>query len=193
MLTHYKLDSRPALAAAPVDLAEVKEHLRLFDDNTVSDAYLNGLITTAVDIASSTIGEGVGNYEYIAYYKGFDELKLPHDYVENLSSLQYYNDSEVLTTIATTVWILDTTSSSPTVKLRTGQSWPDGLSRVYEAPVVATYDSNLDATVGPQIEQALLIIVEDLYRNPGSTSSETMNRVPYSAMALLKQYRRQRW
>ena len=192
MSIHYKLDSRPALSESPIDIDEVKTHLRLFDDDSVTDDYLNSLISAAVDIASNFLGESIGESEYIAYYRNFNYIEFVHNNID-VSEVQYYNTDNVLTDVDNAIYFLDDTCEPNMLVVNTGQSFPTDLNTSRAAPVVVTYGNALGISVGPAIEQALLIIVSDLYENQSSSQSGQVNRLPTAAMSLLRSRRRERW
>ena len=95
--------------------------------------------------------------------------------------------------MSTDVWYLDDSTYLPTIKLEEGQSWPSDLHTSREGKVLVAYEAHLGPITGPQIEQALLIIVEDLYNNPGSYLDGNKKASYTAAERLLMPFRRQRW
>ena len=197
MLIKNIVETRPAVSAAPISLSDLKDHLRLFGDNTVSDTYLNNLITAATDIASAMLGEAVTTTEYYAYFTDFSDLRLPIDFVDTIDAVQYYAGTatgNTYTTVATSVYYLDNTGEDPEVKLLSGQEWPENINTAVAAPVRITYTGDV-ATAGRSraIHQAVLIIAADMYENPNSMTDKAQYKVSFSAERLLKPYRRQTW
>ncbi len=188
MLVKDKLTTLPNEAQAPIDRDEVKVHLRLFSDDSVTDAYLDELISAAVDIASTFLAEGVGIHDYEAYYTNFTDVRLPR-YNSTVSRVQYYDTDNDLLTVATSVYFVDDTSVFPTLQLNADQQWPTEVNRSRAAPIKVTYVNEIIDR--PAIRQALLIIVSDLYENQSSNATVAQFDLPTAAKTLLKPYRRE--
>lgn len=190
MLIKNEIQTRSAIGASPVSLTDLKTHLRLFDDDTVTDAYLTDLILAALDAASDFIGVGIGLTSYNAYFTSFNDLVLPIDNATAIGSIRYYDSDNSFITVPTATYYLDNTAKDKIVKLSPGQNFPTNVHEGREAPVVVQYSAEL-VTASRAVAQAVLIIAADMYTNPESLSANTPFKVPYTAERLLMSSKRQ--
>ena len=188
MTTATRFQVTTAPTASLVDLAEVKSHLYVY--NTDDDAYLTELIIAAEDAVSGFIGEYVVPTGITAYFNRFDDIVLPHNYVSPTGlTVSYQNSSGTVTTVANTVYVLDTTGTNTRVRVRAGQSAPTNLSDDFESPVTVTYTTAFPTTHLNLMIQAITMTIGELYRNRENSSATTMSSVPLSAERLLSRFR----
>lgn len=178
-----------------LSLELVKSHLRLGDDTTQDD-YLNGLITTSLQIITGFIGDPFVDTAYEAFYPTSTDprLDLPHANIDVVDGVFFIDNASVRVEYERDTWILDSTGEYPAVIM-------DEAITLYSkmvAPIIVVYRAGLNAgqvsATGSHTayEQAQLILIADLYASPVTFSVEnTSNRVAYPAVyRMLAPYRR---
>lgn len=184
----------------PVSLAEIKAHLRV--DTNDEDAYLHSLISAArqyFDGRSGTLGRALNTQTWKMTLPAFsDWINIPLPPLQSVSSVKYYDTSDSLQTVATTVYevIVDGTAGGA-VHLLGDQNWPTAVSTNKKEPIeiefVAGYGDSWNDVPRP-IRQAIMFIVAQFYetREPviqGSVAS----KIPFTVDAIVAPYRLVGW
>ena len=173
-----KLKTAPA--DYPLELEEVKTHLRV--DGTDEDDYIQSLI-----IAATQHCEDFQNRAYVTQtweqwldsWPEFFSLKAP---LVSVTSIDYYNTSDVKSTLAATEYYVDTKSEPGEVHLNYGKSWPSTTLRSKNGICVTFvagygYSENIPQT----IKQALLLIIGHWFENRQANAED----IPQAAKSLL--------
>lgn len=176
--------------ALPVDLAEVKNALKLDVSVTTDDAFLFGLIRTATDACQEYTGlslltqtwklfldcfpvkpmewwDGVREGALITEYRSF--IPINKSPIQSVTHLKTYSDSDVATTFAATNYYVDTASKPGRLVLRNTAIWPTDILRVangIEIQFIAGYGDTQNA-VPHGLRQGILIHVCSMYENRG--------------------------
>jgi uncharacterized phiE125 gp8 family phage protein len=130
-----------APSVEPVSVADMKSHLEVYD--TGKDSYIGTLIT-----AARAYCEQVQNRAYItqtleltldSFPSGTDPIVLPMPRLQSVTSVKYTPDNGVQTTMAASLYIVDTKSEPGRVVLEVDEEWPDddlistgGITIVYK-------------------------------------------------------------
>lgn len=123
----------------PVSLAEVKAQARIFDTN--SDGVLASYIATAREEAEQYMGRGILTQTWKLVLDAFaNVIPLPMaSPLQSVTTVQYYDATGTLQTLATTYYGVDTVSRPGRVVLKPEQSWPTVQSDRRDGLVIITY------------------------------------------------------
>lgn len=155
--------SRPEVVTAAtlpaVTLEQARAQVFLASDDTTHDTVLAGIIETATEQWESDTDSVLMSRTLRVYLECFDddEIYLPSRPVQSVTSVKYYNDSDVLTTLSSSVYDLD--KGSRAVRLKWDSVWPSTATRWDAAQVnyVAGYTTANDV---PAIaKRAILLLV----------------------------------
>lgn len=106
-------------------------------------------------------------------------------------TVQYYNTSDVLTTVPTSTYLIDETSRNAIIRVKSGESYPADISLDITNPVLVTYKTSLESNEVPEVVlQAIYMYSSELYNNRGVSSDRKKNQLPLSAERLLSGYRK---
>ena len=186
----------------PLDLEEIKLHLRIPNGETAEDDLLNGLQDAAVEYVENHTNRKLLTQEWRVYFNDWpeeDSFEIPYPPLQSIAStgVIYTNSTQDSTTYSSTKWAIDSVSV------------PGRLVREYEEDVwcsTATLHNNnpieISFTCGyttassiPQsIKSAMLLIIGHLYENRensfvGSFGGQTITTIPLAAQSLLASYR----
>lgn len=164
----YSLVVGPAVE--PVDVAEVKQHLRI--DHAEDDLWLRAAIVAVREKMENFLGRGLITQTWEATWAtwpGGDEIELWPAPLRSVVSVKYVDAAGVEGTMAAGGYAVDTRGQLGRVLLRSGVSWPwpaGGLAvanGVVARYVVGYGDKGRDV---PQIiRSAMLLWAGDLYEN----------------------------
>lgn len=188
---HTRVTEHPTGATVTVEQARTR--LKLFDDD-VFDEELEGYIEAASAFTGTRLGVALSDQTREDYFDSwYTAFELSSEYVLDSPSpmVQYYNSDNVLTTVSSSNYIVDRTGDSARISFTTSQG--GSLSREYINPIVVTYNSNNSSlNDNPQVQQAILLFVEDLFQNPDEDARIPSVRAQVSADRLLNPLKRKR-
>jgi hypothetical protein len=176
----------------PVSIQDVKEHLRL-DDNQ-DERLLQTYIETARrfaeeytkrSLASQTISffadaydeladplfEGFKTGPYLNYYKNY--LVLPRPPVISVTSVSTFADDDTETTFASSKYYLDNVREPARVVLRLGESFPTALRVANAIKVIYTAGYSSIFSIPEPIRMGILQHVAYLYEHRGDMYEAT--------------------
>lgn len=182
---------RPVLVTAPsvplLTLAEAKAQLRV--DVTDEDTLITALVTAAnsyLDGYTGVLGRALLQQTWQVDFDSFgDGMRLPVGDVISVTSVTYYDASNVQQTLATSVYELRTDSTGPFIGLKVNQSWPSSYDRDDAVRVTWTAGYGTAATSVPEaIRAAAKLLISSWYDNRATGD------MPAAADALLAPFRR---
>ena len=187
-IIYSKVTSDPA--AEPILLADAKRHLRVDADDE------NSLITLYIQVARETVenftNRSLITQERTAKLDFFPNLiLLPNGPVQTGVTIEYYNESNVLTTLSTSEYYEDV--SSDVARLEPVNYWPS----TYDRPnaVEITYNAGYGSSgtdVPSPLRHAMLLIIGHLYENRQnvimSGSPTAVLTIPMGAEVLMNPY-----
>lgn len=190
----------PVRTAAPtgtiISLSDAKRHLRVDHDD--EDALIGALINSAVayfDGYSGILGRALLTQTWQMSFDAFDdEMRLPVGNLLSVTSVTYYDASNALQTLPTSVYTSFSDALGPYITLKPGQAWPSGYYRPDAISVTWTAGYGPAASDIPApIKQAILLLVGHWY-----TNREAVNvaagivalELPMAVDALIAPYRR---
>jgi uncharacterized phiE125 gp8 family phage protein len=189
------------IASEPVSLAEAKLHLKLSDipEDSSEDTLITDLISVAREYCEKYTGRDLTGKTYEYYLDSFPatdiEIEASEEYpVSSVVSIIYTeydkDEKEVETTVDSSIYFLE----ENTIKLLEGNSWPT-LSAGPDNPIKITYKVGV---VPKSVGHAMLLLIGFWHANREAVldvknKSVYAVQVPFSAKALLDQYRDRWW
>lgn len=195
----YTLTTPPAVE--PVTLTDAKTHLRV--TATDEDDYIQTLISAARATLENIMNRAIIEQTWTAYFDLFPPegvaLVLPMPNLISVTSIQYYDESDVLQTWDSADYTVDTDSFQGRVYPVRNACYPS--ARLYPKSVIVVYKAGFMNTQGSSppdladnvptpIKQAILITLAHWYevREPVIVGTNVAE-VPFSAQSLIAPYR----
>jgi len=177
----------------PISLAEAKIYLKV--DDTTEDALITLLIKAARIRCEKETGRQLITTVIDHYFDEFPDKDECYDFllygcpVNSITSVKYYDDSDVQQTLANTVYLLDGVSAPARVSLMYGQSWPSTSER---ANAIEIKTSCGYGAAGSNVPAALIagmyLHLGHLYENRQDVTKENMNELPMGSKSLYNLY-----
>ena len=173
----------------PVTLGEAKDHLRLTDIGGPHEhnSMIADLIIAATEDVEAHTGRALVQRSFEYRQNGFDNIQLPRNPVDSVTSVKYIDTDGAEQTLATSVYYTDLFHEPGLIKLAYNQSWPNyrnerGSVRVVFVAGYALGGSNSPpddyrVNIPRSIKQAILMLVEDMYEFSGSKIAGAGNTV----------------
>lgn len=198
-----KLIRTIAPTAEPITLAEAKAHLRIPTAETGDDTYITALIQAAREYTEQITNRVFVSQTWALYLDAFpvddlQKLYLKRPPLISVSSIQYYDNDDVLQTWSSSEYVVDTVGFFGEIYPGRNYSYP--VARDFYNSVIITYvagyaDSgsspvDLADNVPETIKSAIKILVAHMYENrePVIVGTSVVN-VPMSYKALIMPYR----
>ena len=182
-----KLELKTAPASTLVTLAEAKEHLRV--DHSNDDTYITTLIDVATDVVESFTRTKLILQTWNIYFDEFPPyIDLQIGIVRQVVSVKYFDQDNVLQTLPTTDYDVDTFAKPGRIYEATGKSFP----QTYEKPnaVLVTFEVGTTAQIPSAFKAAMLIIIGRYYENRQDVVLGTIaTELPLMVEHLLTPYR----
>ncbi len=170
--------STVAVAACEFGVSIVKNAPTGADDTLISS-----LITAARQYC-----EGFQNRCYLTStwelwldeFPGWDYIEIPMPPLQSITSIDYYNTANTMTTITATDYFVDVKSEPGRVCLAYGKSWPSTTLRPANGVCVTfVAGETAAASVKNTWKQAILLLIGDYYENreAGKASEKTIEAV----------------
>jgi uncharacterized phiE125 gp8 family phage protein len=158
----------PAAGNEPVTLTEAKAQLR--QTLTTEDTYIGTLIVAARNLAEEYLARGLFTQTWkLTQDRWSDEIWLPRAApLQSVSSVKYYDDAGTLQTLATSVYLTDSTSEPARIVLAPYQIWPTLQANRAGAVEVTYVVGWTDVPSIPQaIKLGLQLLIGHLYAHRG--------------------------
>lgn len=143
----------------PVTLTQAKKHCEVPTDDTTHDDQLDLLINVATKQVEDDCDICLLTQTWRVYAEQWpDKLYLPKSPVASITTVKYYDESNALQTLATSVYTLNPTRRS--VELKYNQVWPSIATDRYDA-IEVTYVCGWSSAglVPANARQAVLLLV----------------------------------
>ena len=157
----------------PVDLDEVKEHLKITSSDT--DSLLYNLSVAASEYVETFTGRALVQQTWKMYLQDWptgDEFEIPYPTLQSVTHIKYTDSDDNQTTWTSTYYEVDTDSEPGRVILAYGESWPTATlhpKNPIEIQFVAGYSASSDSTpdyrvnIPENIKNAIKLDVELRY------------------------------
>jgi uncharacterized phiE125 gp8 family phage protein len=164
------LKLQTAATSEPVTLANVKDHLRIRQEDTYQDTYIEGLISVARKQAEDWQHRAYITQTWDLYLNRFpvcDEILLPRPPLQSVTSITYTLDDDSSSTVSSSTYVVDTSSEPGRIILKSGESWPSDTLQVgasVRVRFVAGYGS-AGSSVPVEILRAIYMLISHHYEN----------------------------
>jgi uncharacterized phiE125 gp8 family phage protein len=191
----YKLKTAPIFE--PVTITELKHNLRIGtqdEDDDSQDEYLQEILTAVIDRVQTDIGRQLARATYTLYLDEFPatDLLITMGPVAAISSVKYYNTSNVLTTMAAADYQLD--NIELTSRLRFLETYDLYADKMNAIEIEFTNGYTDAASIPKNLKDAVILLATDRYLNPENTMLNFgMSMRQTAAERLLRNYRVQRY
>ncbi len=187
-----RLISQPA--SEPVTLAEAKDHLRI--EHELDNAFITLVVKAAREHAEKHCWRGFVTQTWELVAERFPEkdfICLPKGTLASVTSVKYLDTDGAEQTLATSEYLVDTTSAPPRIRLAYGKSWPATRDQYNAVVVRYVVGSTVDAVPAP-VKAAILLLAAQMYefRTP-EVLGTIVSKVGFTFDALLSSYRLRRF
>lgn len=169
----------------PLTVAEAKSHLFIAASDTTHDEKIAMLIQAAREQWEADTDSCVLTQTLRIQLEQFpvdDEIELPKRPIQSVTSIQYYDGTETLTTLSTSVYSLDTAEYE--IKLKRLQLWPTVVLDRWDAVTVTYVAGYTSRELVPSIaKQAMLLLVGYYFEQRGDADKTTDMRA-YESLVL---------
>ncbi len=158
----WSLKTSAAPTTNAVTSAEAKSQCRI--DHSDDDTYITHLIVTAQDAVESYTGRKLMEGTYVLQMDEWPTpITIPYVPVKSISSVKYYNASNVLTTLDTAEYYYDIYQEPCTIWVKDGD-FPDLYDyRVDNIQVTFKSGYTSPDAVPSSVKHAILILISDMY------------------------------
>jgi uncharacterized phiE125 gp8 family phage protein len=164
----------------PVTMAEAQAHLRVEDD--AEAVLIAAMLASAVRACEQKCGRAIMQQTWELTLDGFpcDWIDLAMPPLQAVSSVKYFDSSNVLQTLASTEYSVDSDSEPARIYRAFGKSWPStaAVPNAVRVQFVAGY-ANAGAVPAP-IKSWILLTIGALYENREAfVAGATVNALPF--------------
>jgi uncharacterized phiE125 gp8 family phage protein len=181
-----------APAAEPLDADDARRHLRVTDEDVDVAAYIAAARARVEGVTERALITQTWTVKLDGFW-GSADLELPYPPLASVTSIVYWTDESGSTsTVAATVYEVDTASEPGRVRLKPGQSWPSDLY-VKVGCITITFTSGYGATyasVPASFQQAMRLLLGHYDQNrEGVVTGTIATALPEAVESLLQQER----
>ena len=151
---------------SPVTLEEAKVQLKL--DTDADDAFIENLIVAVTDFYEKYTKRDFITKGYTSWITGFyPYIQIRKTPNVTITSLNYYDVSNVLQIVDNTVYTLSHSNDFPVLHTDVNQYWPNTVIKNQNVNIEFTVGYGTAADVPALIKQAILLGIATLYENRG--------------------------
>lgn len=173
-----------------IPISDVADQLNLYGDTSQNTLLINLELAARMSI-EDYLGISVFPIGYRVYYKQSVligpnvELDIPQSGNISITSVKYWNSSNVLTTVDPSVYYFDASGNKIVLT-----SAPVDVSSFRSNPIYAEYTAPSSPLSNyPVIQQASLLMLMHLYNNRSETNDKKLYRIPMGVDTLLRPYK----
>ena len=166
----------------PVTIHEVKRQLNLSPTDTAHDVHLAGKIISAREQFEHDTSLYLVKRTVTLQTRMLEEIQLPHRAVNAVTSITYYDASNVSQTLSSGIYQLDAARGQ--VKLAYDQTWPSTVDRWDAVTYTYQLGSHDNSTTVPGwCKSAILLLVANEFEQPDMMSpAYTQQQVAYERL-----------
>ena len=177
--------TRSSAAAAPVDLAAAKSHLRATSSD--EDDLIQSLLDAATEMVSERTGLVLGAETWVWKTRVVSgPVNLPKAPVVAISAMTYFDAAGGAQTDTIGNYRLLADPERPNLRPAPGYSWP--ATEVRDDAMTITFTAGL-AVCPPALRTAILMLVAHWFHNRSAVTDGAMAEVPQSASAMIDLHR----
>lgn len=154
-------------AAYPVTLTEARAHLRI--DDTAEDTLITTLITMATDYAELRMGRAIINQtwgQYLDEFPSEDYIEVKFPPLSSVTHVKYYDTSNVLQTLSSSDYEVDTISEPGIIRLVPTASWPGTYDKLNAVIITFIAGYGAASTNVPElIRGAIKLLISHFFEN----------------------------
>jgi uncharacterized phiE125 gp8 family phage protein len=180
----------------PIDLEDVKNHLRIPIGETNEDDYLQGLISVASARIEEMTNRALSRRTlklYLDEWPDSDQIELPYAPLSTQTDavVKYVDVDSSTVTVPSTVYKLDSASEPGRLILDYNEDWPTvQLHNVNPISIQYLCGYPGSTAVPQQAKQAMKLIIADLYENRESmVVGQTISKIPDAVQSLVRNLR----
>jgi uncharacterized phiE125 gp8 family phage protein len=145
----------------PVTLAEAKLHLRI-NSSTELDALIQALIIGSTGFAEDFTDRRFVTQTWELYLDCFDgdEIRLPFPPLQSVTSVKYYDTSNVEQTLSSSYYVVDIKAEPGRIVLADTYTWPDTYDRPNAVTIRYVCGYGYHAAVPERVRIAQLMHIE---------------------------------
>jgi uncharacterized phiE125 gp8 family phage protein len=179
-----KYTSNPSLDDV-ISVADLKTFCRV--DGSSEDTLISSMRDAAIEYVESACNVRIGDVTAEGYLDKFEPARFPTGPVVSISSVEYLNQSNVLTTLPTNQYYYEIDGSGGRINW---YNYPSLYSYALNRVKINFTVGYTEADVPEAILHAIRIFVAHMYENRQAVVvGKTANAVPYSVDSLLSKYR----
>lgn len=179
-------------AVEPVTVAEVKNHLRVTDNQ--EDSLIAGLIISARKVVEQITRRALINQTWRLYLDEFpadSHIELPFPPLVSVTSVKYYDENTQLQTLSSSLYQTDNRSTPGRIVLTGGGAWPSTDSdkvNAVEIEFIAGYGAGAAAVPFP-IRLAITHLTAHWFEHREPFRTDQYHTVPSTFENILMAYR----
>lgn len=162
----------------PISLAQAKNHLRI--DYSDDDALIQSQIIAVREYAETAVNRAFVSQTWryvldafpavpsgaLSWQSNFAQFRIPFPPLQSISSIVWLDTAGTPTTLATTDYVVDTSSEPARVALAFGKSWPSNpLQTIAGVQVTFVAGYGIAAKVPESIKQMVKLLLGAYYQN----------------------------
>jgi len=180
-----------APTSEPVSLAEVKSFLRLTGSD--EDSLLEMLVKAAREYAENFTGRQcmTATWDYSIDEIVGNEILLPRSPLQSITSINYYDTTNVLTLWASTNYVVDSSQAPPKITEAYERYWPTTMDKANAVIIRGVYGYTSASLVPGSLRLAILQLVAHFYENRETIYAGTIisGKVPIGLESLLYSFK----
>ncbi len=178
MLIYHTYKQTVAPTSEPITLAEAKAQLRVESDFTDDDTWINTAITVVREQVEALTNRALMPQTFELAIDGFsDEIQIPKPPFSSLTSIKYYDEDNVLQTLASSYYLVNDFSEPAIIARKTDQTYPGTYDRLDAVRIVFVAGYADASSVPTSIKQAMLMLLTDLYDNRSASTNQASSVV----------------
>ena len=166
----------------PITIHEAKRQLSLSPSDTSHDVMIYQKIQSAREQWEKDVGEYYIKRTVAVQLDMLTDVQFMHRPVSSISSVVYYDASNTLQTLSTSIYQLDAARGQ--MRLKYDQSWPIYTTRWDAVTITYILGSHDDSTTVPAYAKSamLLLVANEFEQRDMMTPAYTQNQIAYERL-----------
>ena len=174
-------------SSEPLQLGEIKDHLRIDDDD--NDSFLEGAIVVAREVVEGCTNRALISQVWDMHLDYFPaEILVPKPKLISIDSITYVDTNGDTQTLDPTVYQVDSRRVPGRVAADYCQSWPSTRRQMNAVTIRFTCGYGNRTDVPKSIKTAMKLYIGHLFKNREETAPIKLEQIPFGIEALLGPY-----